>query len=69
MGMALRNLSSRTITLKGGTAVACVTAANEIPLKLTPKIIVKASNRNVHPSADLSMGVEIEKEHVHPDGQ
>ena len=34
MGMALRNLSSRTITLKRGTVVAHVIAANEIPPKL-----------------------------------
>ena len=67
VGMALRNLLSRTITLKGGTVVAHVTAAYEIPPKLTPKIIVKASIVNVHLSVHPSMGIEIEKEHAHPD--
>ena len=65
VGMALRNLLSRTVTLKRGTVVAHVTAANEIPPKLAPKIIVKASTVNVHPSA----GVEIGKKYVNPDMQ
>ena len=65
--MALRNYSSRTVTLKRGTVVACVTTANEISPTLTPKIIVKASTVNVHPGAYPSAGVEIGKEHVHLD--
>ena len=55
--------------MKRGTEVACVTTANEIPPMLTPKILVKASTINVHPSAHPRMGVEIRKEHANPDTQ
>ena len=61
MGLALRNLSSRTVTLKRGTAVAHVSAVNEIPPTLVPKIIVKASTVNVHPGVHQSVGAEIER--------
>ena len=69
VGMAQRNLWSRTVTLKRGTVVAHVTVVNEILPKLTHKIIVKASTVNGHPSAHPSMGVIIGKEHSHPDVQ
>ena len=64
--MALRNLLSKTIILKRGTVVAQVMAANEM---LTPKIIVETSTVNVHLSVHPSTGVEIGKEHAHPDRQ
>ena len=48
LGLALRNLSSGTVTLKTETVVAHVTTVNEIPPNLAPKIIVKASTMNVH---------------------
>ena len=38
VGMALLNLSSRTVTLKRGTVVAHVTSANEISPTLDPKL-------------------------------
>ena len=56
VGMALRNLSSRIVTLKRGKVVAHVTAVNEIPPKLAPKIVVKASTVNVHPSVEVKIG-------------
>ena len=64
-----KTLLIRTLTLKRGTVVAHVTVVNEIPPKLTPKIIVKASTVNVCLSVHLSTGIEIEKEHVHLDTQ
>ena len=56
VGMALRNLSIRAVTLKRGNVVAHVTAGNEVPPKLAPKFIVKASTVNVHSSVYLSVG-------------
>ena len=55
VGLALRNLSSRTVTLKRGTAVEHVSVANEIPPKLAPKIIAKASSVNMHPIVGLKL--------------
>ena len=69
VGIALRNLSSRAFILKRGTVVAHVTAVNEIPPALTPKIIIKASTVNVHSCVHLSAGVKIGKEHANPDAQ
>ena len=69
MGLALRNLSSRPVTLKRGTIVACIMAANEIPPKLSPKIIMKASSVNVHPGVHLSVGVKIKRKSSKPDVQ
>ena len=66
VGLALRNLSSRTVTLKRGTVVAHM---NEIQPRLVPKIIVKASTVNVHPSAHLSAGVKIGRKSANPDVQ
>ena len=63
MGLALGNLSSRTVTLKRGTGVVHISAANKIPSKLAPNIIAEASSVNVHPSA----GVKIERKYVNPD--
>ena len=69
VGLALRNLSHRTVTLKRGTFVAHVSAANEIPPKLGPKFIAKASTLNVHPGVHMSAGVKIERKSVNPDAQ
>ena len=70
VGMALRNLSSGTITLTTGTIEAHVTAANEIPPKLAPKIIVKASTVNVPPpSAYLGVGTEMGRKYANLDMQ
>ena len=59
MGLAFRNLSSRTVTLKRGTVVAHVSAVHEIPPKLAPKLIAKASTVNMHPGAHSSVGVKM----------
>ena len=61
VGMTVRNLLIGTVTLKRGTVVTHVTTANEIPSTLSPKIRVKASTVNVHPSVHLSMGLKLEK--------
>ena len=53
--------------MKRRTIVAHVTTANEIPPTLTPKIIVKASTINVHPSAQLGAGVGIERKSANLD--
>ena len=37
VGLALRNLPSKIVTLKRGTIVAHVSAVNEVPSKLVPK--------------------------------
>ena len=42
MGLALKNLSSKTVTLKRGTIVAHISAANEVLPKLVPRTIAKA---------------------------
>ena len=71
VGLALRNLSSRTVTLKRGTIVAHISAVNEALAKLVPRIIAKASSVNVHPSVHPSVhpggGVEIERKSANPD--
>ena len=67
VGLALRNLSSRTVTLKRGTVVAHISAANEIPPMLAPKIIAKASTVNMHPGTHSSVGVKIGRKSVNPD--
>ena len=48
MGLALRNLLSRTVTLKRGTIVAHIAADNKVPPKLAPRIVMKASSINAH---------------------
>ena len=67
VGLALRNLSSKTVTLKRGTILAQISATNEVLPKLVPKIIAKASSVNVHPSVHLGVGVKIERKSVNPD--
>ena len=69
VGWALRNLSSRTVTLKRGTVVAHVSPANEIPHKLVPKIIAKASTVNVHPGAHTSVGPDIDRKSANLEAQ
>ena len=69
MGLVLRNLSSRTVILKRGTVVAHISAVNEIPPKLAPIIIAKASTVNVHPGVHLSVGAKIEGKSANPDMQ
>ena len=75
MRLALRNLSSKTVTLKRGTVVAHISAVNEVPSKLVPRIITKVSSVNVPLGMHLGMGVEIERKsanldapqvHTHP---
>ena len=63
MGLALTNLSSKTVTLKRETVVAHISAINEVPPKLVPQIIAKASSVIVHPS----VGVKIDKKSANPD--
>ena len=36
VGLVLRNLSSKTVTLKRGRTVAHILAANEVPSKMAP---------------------------------
>ena len=67
MGLALRNLSSRTITLKRGTVVAHISAAKEVPHKLAPKVVTKAFPVNTHSSALPGMEAEIERKPTNPD--
>ena len=61
MGLALRNLSSRTVTLKRGTVVAHITATKKVPPQLAPRLITKAFSVNTHSSAYPSVEVEIER--------
>ena len=67
MGLTLRNMSSKTVTLKRGMAVAHFSAAYEVPSKLVPRIITKASSVNTHLSVHPGMGVEIGRKPVNPD--
>ena len=43
-----KNLSSRTVTLKRGTVMACISAANKVTLKLAPRMVTKAFPVNAH---------------------
>ena len=64
--MALINLPSRTVTLKRGTIVTHITAANEILPKLAPKIFVKAPTVNVPLSVHPIEGVEMGRKYANP---
>ena len=66
MGLALRHLLSKTVTLKRGTVVAHISAVNEVPSKLVPRIITKASFKYT-PKCGPRYGVEIERKPVNPD--
>ena len=46
MGLALKNLSSRTATLKRGTVVAHITGVNKVPLQLAARLITKEFSVN-----------------------
>ena len=61
MGLALRNLSSRTVTLKKGTGVAHISPVNNVLPKMAPGIVVKASFVNRHLSAHPCANVKINK--------
>ena len=60
MELALRNLLSMTATFKRGTVVGCISAANKVPPKLTPRIATKAFPVNKHSGA--LPGVEVKTE-------
>ena len=61
MGLAVRNLSSRTITLKRGTVVACISAVNKASHKLARRIVSKVFPLNTHSSVLQGMEIEIER--------
>ena len=62
MGLALRNLSSRVVTI-----VVHVSAANKVPPKMAPRIIMKTFPVNTLSSVHSGVNVEIEKEPPHLD--
>ena len=75
MGLALRNLLTRTVTLKSWTVVAHISAANKLPPKVAPRIVTKAFSVNTHLSALQGVEVKIERKpmnldvpqvHTHP---
>ena len=67
MGLALRKVSSRTVTLRRGTVVAHIAAANKVLSKLTPRIVTKAFCVNTNFSVHLSVEVEIGRKLMNPD--
>ena len=54
-------------TLKRGTVIAHISAANKVPTKLAPRIVTKAFPVNTHSSALPGMEVETERKPTNPD--
>ena len=64
LNLYLRNLSSRTVTLKRGTAVAHISAGNKVLSKLAPRIVTEAFPVNAHLSVLPGTEVEIERKPI-----
>ena len=61
MGLVMKNLFIKTVTLKRGTVVAHISDVNRVPPKLAPRKFTKEFPVNAHLSALLGAEVEIEK--------
>ena len=68
MGLTLRNLASRKVTLKRGTIVVHISATNKVSPMLAPNIAIKAATVNVgHSSAHPGADIKNMKEPMYPD--